>query len=186
MYLADTFIQSDLQYIQVIHFFCQYVCSLGIEPWTMKACIMFVVKCSVRKMIFYEGFVYVLPVSSIFSLIYFYLRALHSVTLCRRKVSFPQINTMPLPSGTTTHTYPSNRQLNWDFGIGGNLTSGMTWPPTKTKKIGINVSKTGFWMVISFKYVFGRNYFMLYKAAFIWLKNTVKKKNIIYINIITV
>ncbi len=34
MHLADTFIQSDLQYIQVIHFFCQYVCSLGIEPTT--------------------------------------------------------------------------------------------------------------------------------------------------------
>ncbi len=29
-----TFIQSDLQYIQVIQFFCQYVCSLGIEPTT--------------------------------------------------------------------------------------------------------------------------------------------------------
>ncbi len=29
MHLADTSIQSDLQYIQVIHFF---VCSLGIEP----------------------------------------------------------------------------------------------------------------------------------------------------------
>ncbi len=25
MHLADAFIQSDLQYIQVIHFFCQYV-----------------------------------------------------------------------------------------------------------------------------------------------------------------
>ncbi len=34
MHLADAFIQSDLQYIQVIHFFCQYVCSLGIEPTT--------------------------------------------------------------------------------------------------------------------------------------------------------
>ncbi len=34
IYLADAFIQSDLQYIQVIHFFCQYVCSLGIEPTT--------------------------------------------------------------------------------------------------------------------------------------------------------
>ncbi len=33
MHLADAFIQSDLQYIQVIHF-CQYVCSLGIEPTT--------------------------------------------------------------------------------------------------------------------------------------------------------
>ncbi len=31
MHLADTFIQSDLQCIQVIHFW-QYVCSLGIEP----------------------------------------------------------------------------------------------------------------------------------------------------------
>ncbi len=32
MHLADAFIQSDLQCIQVILFFCQYVCSLGIEP----------------------------------------------------------------------------------------------------------------------------------------------------------
>ncbi len=32
MHLADAFIQSDLQYIQVIHFYCLYVCSLGIEP----------------------------------------------------------------------------------------------------------------------------------------------------------
>ncbi len=33
MHLADAFIQSDLQCIQAIHF-CQYVCSLGIEPTT--------------------------------------------------------------------------------------------------------------------------------------------------------
>ncbi len=33
LHLSDAFIQSDLQYIQVIHF-CQYVCSLGIEPTT--------------------------------------------------------------------------------------------------------------------------------------------------------
>ncbi len=33
MHLADAFIQIDLQYIQVINF-CQYVCSLGIEPTT--------------------------------------------------------------------------------------------------------------------------------------------------------
>ncbi len=33
MDLADAFIQSDLQYIQAIHF-CQHVCSLGIEPTT--------------------------------------------------------------------------------------------------------------------------------------------------------
>ncbi len=34
-HLADAFIQSDLQCIQVIHiFFCQYMCSLGIEPTT--------------------------------------------------------------------------------------------------------------------------------------------------------
>ncbi len=32
-FLADAFIQSDLQYIQVIHFH-KYVCSLGIEPTT--------------------------------------------------------------------------------------------------------------------------------------------------------
>ncbi len=30
MHLIDAFIQS----IQAIHFFCQYVCSLGIEPTT--------------------------------------------------------------------------------------------------------------------------------------------------------
>ncbi len=35
MHLADAFIQSDLQYIQVIHFHLgHYVCSLGIEPTT--------------------------------------------------------------------------------------------------------------------------------------------------------
>ncbi len=33
MHLADAFIQSDLQCIQVIHF-CQYMCSLGINPST--------------------------------------------------------------------------------------------------------------------------------------------------------
>ncbi len=36
MHLADAFIQSDLQCIQVIHF-CQYLCSLGIEPTTFCA-----------------------------------------------------------------------------------------------------------------------------------------------------
>ncbi len=36
-YLADAFIQSDLQYIQAIHFFYEYVCSLGIEPTTVCA-----------------------------------------------------------------------------------------------------------------------------------------------------
>ncbi len=35
-YLADGFIQSDLQHIQAIHFFW-YVCSLGIEPTTFCA-----------------------------------------------------------------------------------------------------------------------------------------------------
>ncbi len=34
MHLADAFIQSDLQYIQAIHVFYHYVCSLGIEPTT--------------------------------------------------------------------------------------------------------------------------------------------------------
>ncbi len=34
MHLADTFIQS---LIQAIHFFYQYVCSLGIEPTTLCA-----------------------------------------------------------------------------------------------------------------------------------------------------
>ncbi len=37
LHLADAFIQSDLQCIQVIQFFCQYVCSLGIEPTTFCA-----------------------------------------------------------------------------------------------------------------------------------------------------
>ncbi len=36
MHLADAFIQSDLQCIMVIHF-CQYMCSLGIEPTTFCA-----------------------------------------------------------------------------------------------------------------------------------------------------
>ncbi len=34
MHLADAFIQSNLQCIQAIHFYCQYMCSLGIEPIT--------------------------------------------------------------------------------------------------------------------------------------------------------
>ncbi len=34
MHLAGTFIQSDLQCIQFIHLYCQYMCSLGIEPTT--------------------------------------------------------------------------------------------------------------------------------------------------------
>ncbi len=34
MHLADAFIQSDLQCIQAIYLFYQYVCSLGIEPTT--------------------------------------------------------------------------------------------------------------------------------------------------------
>ncbi len=33
-HLTDAFIQSDLQCIQAIHLYCQYVCSLGIEPTT--------------------------------------------------------------------------------------------------------------------------------------------------------
>ncbi len=37
MHLADAFIQSDLQFIQTIHLFYQYVCSLGIEPTTFCA-----------------------------------------------------------------------------------------------------------------------------------------------------
>ncbi len=37
-HLADAFIQSDLQCIQdIIFFFHQYVCSLGIEPTTFCA-----------------------------------------------------------------------------------------------------------------------------------------------------
>ncbi len=34
MHLADAFLQSDLHCIQAIHLYCQYVCSLGIEPTT--------------------------------------------------------------------------------------------------------------------------------------------------------
>ncbi len=34
MHLADAFIQSDLQLHSGYNFFCQYVCSLGIEPTT--------------------------------------------------------------------------------------------------------------------------------------------------------
>ncbi len=34
MHLADTFIQSDMDSIQAIHLYCQYVCSLGIEHTT--------------------------------------------------------------------------------------------------------------------------------------------------------
>ncbi len=34
MHLADAFIHSDLQYIQAIRLYCQYACSLGIEPTT--------------------------------------------------------------------------------------------------------------------------------------------------------
>ncbi len=37
MHLTDALIQSDLQYIQVIHIFFQFVCSLGIEPTTFCA-----------------------------------------------------------------------------------------------------------------------------------------------------
>ncbi len=36
MHLPDAFIQSDLKWIQAIHF-CQCVCSLGIEPTTFCA-----------------------------------------------------------------------------------------------------------------------------------------------------
>ncbi len=35
MHLANAFIQSDLQCIQTYTLFCQYVCSLGIEPTTI-------------------------------------------------------------------------------------------------------------------------------------------------------
>ncbi len=34
LHLSDNFIQSDLRCIQAIHIFCQYMCSLGIEPTT--------------------------------------------------------------------------------------------------------------------------------------------------------
>ncbi len=33
MHLADTFIQSDLQLFE-LYMYCQYMCSLGIEPTT--------------------------------------------------------------------------------------------------------------------------------------------------------
>ncbi len=37
MHLADAFMQSNLQSIQAINFFYQYVCSLGFEPTTICA-----------------------------------------------------------------------------------------------------------------------------------------------------
>ncbi len=37
MYLSDAFIQSDLQCIQAIHLYCQYVCSLVIETHNLCA-----------------------------------------------------------------------------------------------------------------------------------------------------
>ncbi len=37
MHLADAFIQSDLVY----NFFCQYMCSLGIEPTTFALLMQF-------------------------------------------------------------------------------------------------------------------------------------------------
>ncbi len=39
MHLADAFIESDLQCIQSITFFHQYVCSFGIEPTTFCAAV---------------------------------------------------------------------------------------------------------------------------------------------------
>ncbi len=39
MNLADTFIQSDLQCIQAIHFFYQYVCSLGFWTHNLLRCL---------------------------------------------------------------------------------------------------------------------------------------------------
>ncbi len=36
MHLADAFIQSDLQFIQAIYLYCQYVSSLGVEPTTVE------------------------------------------------------------------------------------------------------------------------------------------------------
>ncbi len=35
MHLAEAFIQSDLQYHSGYTLFCQYMCSLGIEPTTL-------------------------------------------------------------------------------------------------------------------------------------------------------
>ncbi len=52
MHLADAFIQSDLQYIQVIHF-CQYMCSLGYMKYNqsvfMKTFALFAATKSVSK-----------------------------------------------------------------------------------------------------------------------------------------
>ncbi len=42
--LADAFIQSNLQCIQIIHFFYHYVCSFGIEPTTF---------CTVNAMLYH-------------------------------------------------------------------------------------------------------------------------------------
>ncbi len=36
MHLADAFIQSDLQCIQAIHLFCQYVCSWESNPQPLR------------------------------------------------------------------------------------------------------------------------------------------------------
>ncbi len=44
MHLADAFIQSDLQCIQAIHLYCQYMCSLGIEPTTFA--LLLLTQCS--------------------------------------------------------------------------------------------------------------------------------------------
>ncbi len=36
LHLSEAFIQSDLQCIQAIHLYCQYVWSLGIETTTLR------------------------------------------------------------------------------------------------------------------------------------------------------
>ncbi len=42
LHLSDAFIQSDLQSIQAVNFFCQYVCSPGIKPTTFSSQIKYI------------------------------------------------------------------------------------------------------------------------------------------------
>ncbi len=45
LHLSDAFIQSNLHCIQAVHLYCQYVCSLGIEPTTFAL----VMQCSTTE-----------------------------------------------------------------------------------------------------------------------------------------
>ncbi len=63
MHLADAFIQSDLQCIQVIHFI-QYVCSLGIEPRPFAL----LTQCSTTEP--QEQFLHYMPLTELLSFIH--------------------------------------------------------------------------------------------------------------------